>query len=65
MVQILHTSGTHWITLSTIGCHEGQVQLYDSMIGELCEPEMHVQMQIASLICASVKQISCMYQVCH
>ena len=29
-VQILHCRGCHWITISTIGCQEGIVNVYDS-----------------------------------
>ena len=31
-VQILHCPGCHWITISTIGCQEGKVNIYDSML---------------------------------
>lgn len=34
-VQILHCRGCHWITLSTIGCQEGMVNVYDSMFTDV------------------------------
>ena len=30
-IQVLHCRGCHWITVSTIGCHPGEVDVYDSL----------------------------------
>ena len=34
-VQILHCRGCHWITISTIGCQEGMVNIYDSLLTDV------------------------------
>ena len=46
-VQILHIDGNHWITISTIGCKVGEVNLYD------CN-------QCESLSASTEEQISCL-----
>ena len=30
-VQILNLSGVHWITISTIGCSPGDINIFDSL----------------------------------
>ena len=30
-VQIIHVGGNHWCALSTLGCNEGEVKVYDSL----------------------------------
>ena len=32
-VQVLSVGGSHWITASNVGCKEGEVNVYDSMLG--------------------------------
>ena len=34
-VQILHCRSCHWITVSTIGCQEEVVNIYDSMFTDV------------------------------
>ena len=46
-VQILHIDGNHWITISTIGCKVGEVNLYD------CN-------QCESLSASTEEQMSCL-----
>uniref|UniRef100_UPI00359027FA uncharacterized protein n=1 Tax=Myxine glutinosa TaxID=7769 RepID=UPI00359027FA len=30
-IQILHTNGNHWVTVTNIGCNKGEVNIYDSL----------------------------------
>ena len=34
-VQVLHSSGNHWLTISTIGCKPSTVKVYDSLYSTL------------------------------
>ena len=34
-VQVLHSGGNHWLTVSTIGCKPSVVKVYDSLFPEL------------------------------
>lgn len=48
-VQILNTSRSHWLTVTTIGVkHQATIKVYDSMYD--CLPRM-AQAQVASILC--------------
>ena len=34
-VQIFHCHSNHWITVSTIGCHPGEIKVYDSFYDDV------------------------------
>ena len=46
-VQILHSGGNHWITISTVGAPHPHVRIYDSLGGVLSDD---TKRQIASLL---------------
>ena len=55
-VQILHDGQLHWVTISTIGCDEGQVYLLDSMFnGRIAQ---HTQRQICAILHCSFDKIN-------
>ena len=55
MVQILHSGGNHWITVSTIGVSTpATVRVYDSLNAPL---PTHTKKQIASILHVEGKQI--------
>lgn len=58
-IQILHDSNLHWLLMSTFGCTDGQVNIYDSLMSP---PSLQVQLQIASLLCSSLTKMQCAYQ---
>lgn len=53
-VQILHSGGNHWITISTVGMECGHVRVYDSLRGVLPDD---AKKQIASLMMVREKDI--------
>lgn len=63
MLQILHDGSLHWLLISTIGCTEGNVNIYDSL--KIGATAVNVQLQIASLLCSQQKKIHCHYQPCQ
>ena len=34
-VQVLHSGGNHWVTVSTVGCPSSTVKVYDSLYSEI------------------------------
>ena len=42
-LQILHTSGNHWVCVSSIGCQKGHVNLYDSLYYNIISDEVTEQ----------------------
>ncbi len=46
-VQVINVSRAHWITISTIGCSTGEVNVYDSLTS--CDLSSRVKQQIASI----------------
>lgn len=58
-VQILHVNGCHWLTISTIGCHDSEVKIYDSLS---CGPLTDIDAQVAALLCTRNKNIVLQYQ---
>lgn len=46
-VQILHTGRGHWVTISTIGCSEAEVDIFDSARPAL---NSSLENQIAALL---------------
>ena len=46
-VQVLHSGGNHWITISTVGAQDSHVHIYDSFGGVLPDD---TKRQIASLL---------------
>lgn len=62
MLQILHDGHLHWLLISTLGCTDGQVKIYDSLMSP---PSLQVQLQIASLLCSHLPKMQCAYQSCQ
>ena len=54
-VQVLNVSGCHWITISTIGCQQSIVNVYDSIPS--CSVPLRTKEQIAAIICTQAKKI--------
>ena len=46
-VQVLHTSSSHWVTISTIGFAPGEVNTFNSMAPA---PTCNLKWQIAALL---------------
>ena len=46
-VQILHTGRGHWVTVSTIGCKDGDINIFDSFPPA---PTIHLLNQIAAIL---------------
>ena len=63
MLQILHDGSLHWLLISTLGCSDRVVKIYDSMKTEM--PTLHVQKQIASIRSCSKNTVMCQYQSCQ
>ena len=57
-VQVLHTGGDHWVTVSTIGCKPGEICLYDSLARK---PSKDLEAQIAALLCTKERSITIRY----
>lgn len=57
-VQVLHTHGCHWITVSTIGCPPASINVYDSSHGKLSSFTKKV---VADLMMTKVTAISVHY----
>ena len=36
-IQLYHSRGNHWITLSTVGCKKGEINIYDSLYDNIDE----------------------------
>lgn len=64
MIQIINNGAFHWLLLSTVGCENGHINMFDSMATR-SELPMHVQMQIASLLACPFKQVHFHYQACQ
>ena len=50
-----------WITCSTVGCKPGEVNVFDSMLGN--DLPDGTKVQIAPLLCTSQKQIVSLYLI--
>ena len=57
-VQILHTGRGHWVTMSTIGCTAGEVNVFDSLPPS---PTTDLLNQIAAILCTPKKEIKVNY----
>ena len=57
-VQILHSGGNHWITISTMGMDHAHVRVYDSLLGTL---PGDARKQIASLLMTKEEKITIEY----
>ena len=44
-IQILHTGGNHWVCVSSIGCEDGVVNLYDSLFRDVIIDDLELQVQ--------------------
>ncbi len=54
-VQILNVRGSHWVTVSNIGCEQNCIKVYDSIpYGDLSS---RARKQISALICSDANQI--------
>lgn len=47
-VQILHTGNAHWVCVSSVGCPDGIVNLYDSLYHNIIQTE--VEEQVVNLV---------------
>ena len=47
-VQILHVNNSHWLTISTINCFPGRVNIYDSLVDK--NVTLDTKVQIARLL---------------
>ena len=54
-VQVLHTGCGHWVTVSTIGCSPGEVDIFDSLPPA---PTCDLKWQIAALLATPLKCIT-------
>ena len=54
-VQVLHSGGDHWLTVSTIGCFYSTVNVYDSLFTHVPKPTME---QICALLISSEPTIT-------
>ena len=59
-VQVLNVSGSHLITVSTIGCQPGVVSIYDSIPS--CGVPTHTKEQIAAIIFNQDKEVTLEFQ---
>ena len=57
-IQVLHTGHGHWVTVSTIGCREGEINVYDSLPPA---PTPHMMNQIAALLATPKATIKMRY----
>jgi hypothetical protein len=61
-VQVLHNGSNHWITISTMGCSQGEVDIFDSLSPRVTSS---LEKQIAALLSTKTKQITLRYRRCH
>ena len=57
-VQILHTGKGHWVTISTIGCTTGEVNVFNSLPQALTTEMIN---QIAAILCTPKDTIQMRY----
>ena len=57
-VQVLHSGGNHWLTVSTIGCKPSVVKVYDSLFSEL---PTQTKEQICALLVSNESAIELIY----
>lgn len=63
-VQILHNGNSHWVCVSSVGCHPGHLKLYDSFHSDAISQEIEQQTndlqggRLLSLVPTSVQQQS-------
>ena len=53
-VQIIHVGGSHWVTVSNIGCNDGEVCVYDSLYYSVPSSTLKL---IASLMFSPTKKL--------
>lgn len=58
-VQVLHVYGSHWLTISNIGCKPGEIFVYDSLPN--CELYSCSKRQIASILHSDKKKIDVIF----
>lgn len=59
-VQVLNVSGSHWITVSTIDCQQGVINVYDTIPS--CHVPTRVKEQIAAIVFSPNKQLTLDFQ---
>jgi len=59
-VQVLHTSGCHWLTISTIGCKAGHVNVYDSLLS--VDVSLRTKEEIATILFSKATHIFLHFQ---
>lgn len=62
-VQVLHSNGNHWLTVSTTGCSYSTVKVYDSLYREM--PKSTIK-QVCALLTSSQPNITLQFvQICR
>ena len=64
-VQVLHDGQAHWVTISTIGCQQAEVDVFDSLFIETKEMSKELQSQIAALLHTDQDVITVRYVIIH
>ena len=64
-VQVLHDGQAHWVTISTIGCQQAEVDVFDSLFIETKELSKELQSQIAALLHTDQDVITVRYVIIH
>ena len=41
-IRIIHSTGNHWVTVSTINTSEGEVNVYDSLYSSVCDGTLNI-----------------------
>ena len=59
-VQVLHTSGCHWLTIYTIGCKAGHVNVYDSL--SIVDVSLCTKEEIATILFSKASHIFLHFQ---
>ena len=57
-IQVLHTGHGHWVTMSTVGCKDREINIYDSLPPA---PTSHLMNQIAALLATPKPAIAVKY----
>jgi Ulp1 family protease len=61
-IQVLHNGSNHWITISTLGCRQGEVDVFDSLSPKITST---MELQISALLATKTKNITLRHRRCH
>ncbi len=42
-IQVIHTGNSHWVSLSSVGCQENEIKIYDSLYNNILSSEVEQQ----------------------